>query len=84
MRYSATTLRGCLVELLARFRRNPTAEMVLAAVTGIEEAEEPYNGTAALVDRLDVLIPGRTAAHVEGLTEWLSRQRLVVLHMPAT
>lgn len=32
MRYAATTLRGCLLELLATFRRNPEAERRLAQI----------------------------------------------------
>jgi hypothetical protein len=32
MRYTAENLRGCLVETMARFRPNPTADALLAAV----------------------------------------------------
>lgn len=34
VRYAAGTLRGCLVEVMARFRPSPVAEQLLA---GIEE-----------------------------------------------
>ena len=69
MRYSATTLRGCLVELFARFRHNPVAEAVLDAVTGVEDAETADDSRR------------QTATPAEGLEKWLSRQRLVVLRL---
>lgn len=37
VRYLAESLRGCLIELLARFRRNDTAEARIAAVVGAKD-----------------------------------------------
>ncbi|WP_415753132.1 RES family NAD+ phosphorylase [Nocardioides sp. Kera G14] len=40
VRYLATTLRGCLVETMSRFRPAPEVETLLADVGGIEEGDE--------------------------------------------
>lgn len=81
MRYTATTLRRCLVELLARFRPNAAAEAVLAAVTGVADGDEQYR----LADDRDVAhqpdapLRGRTAQAGESIQEWFSGVRVVVL-----
>src|SRR5581483_11502645 len=40
MRYTAETLRGCLVETMARFRPNPAAEALLAAVDFVDVEDD--------------------------------------------
>lgn len=53
VRYLAESLRGCLLELLARFRHSHTAEARIAAVTG---ADDDYDqpGADALADWLSL------------------------------
>lgn len=51
VRYLADSLRGCLIELLARFRRNDTAEARIAAVVGATD-DSGHPGAEALADWL--------------------------------
>lgn len=51
VRYLADSLRGCLIELLARFRRNDTAEARIAAVVGATD-DRGHPGAEALADWL--------------------------------
>lgn len=71
LRYLADTLRGCLLELLTRFRAHPPAEDVLAHVDGLDDPS--LSG-----------FPDPTPQ--DGLIGWLSRQKVayVVLDRPAT
>ena len=41
MRYTAETLRGCLVETMARFRPNAEADALLAAVEFVDADDDP-------------------------------------------
>ena len=50
MRYTAENLRGCLVETMARFRPNPAAEALLAAVASVGADDEPESRTAQAVE----------------------------------
>lgn len=50
MRYTAENLRGCLVETMARFRPNPAADALLAAV----EAGISHSGSPAVTGVTDV------------------------------
>lgn len=52
MRYMASTLRGCLVETLARFRPSPVAEAVLADVEGVEPDDIDHDREQGLQDWL--------------------------------
>lgn len=45
VRYLATDLRGCMIELLARFRKHDAVEERLASVTGTEERYLPPEET---------------------------------------
>jgi hypothetical protein len=49
VRYLADSLRGCLIELLSRFRRNEEAEARIAAITGTDE-EGAHPGAEALAE----------------------------------
>jgi hypothetical protein len=51
VRYLAESLRGCLIELLARFRRNEAAEARVAAVVGAKD-DSGHPGAEALADWL--------------------------------
>jgi hypothetical protein len=61
VRYLANTLQGCLVELLARWQEDRDAEEALAAVEGLDEFDE-----------LDLPDPVK----VEGIRDWINRQRV--------
>ena len=50
MRYTAANLRGCLVETMARFRPNPAADALLAAVEFVGADDEPESQTAQAVE----------------------------------
>jgi RES domain len=50
MRYTAENLRGCLVETMARFRPNPAADALLAAVESVDADDEPESQTAQAVE----------------------------------
>jgi hypothetical protein len=53
VRYLADTHRGCLIELLARFRPDATAEARIASVSGVEDpADGAHPGPAAVQDWL--------------------------------
>jgi hypothetical protein len=43
MRYTAENLRGCLVETMARFRPNPAADALLAAVEFVDADDDPVS-----------------------------------------
>ena len=45
MRYTAENLRGCLVETMARFRPNPAADALLAAVEFVDADDDPELST---------------------------------------
>lgn len=49
MRYTAETLRGCLVETMARFRPNANAEALLAAVEFVGADDEAQSPTSQAV-----------------------------------
>jgi hypothetical protein len=51
VRYLAESLRGCLIELLARFRSNESAEARIAAVVGAKD-DGGHPGAEALADWL--------------------------------
>jgi len=80
MRYTATTLRGCMVELLARFRPNSEAESVLAAVQGTEDGDPPHDQDDD-PDPDTSPVAGSTPSRGQALTQWLARQKLVVLQL---
>lgn len=65
VRYTASTLRGCLIELLARFRDRATAEARIEGVTGLDVEEEPRFA--------------RSLASEIG--DWLALQRVGVCHL---
>lgn len=50
MRYAAENLRGCLVETMARFRPNPAADVLLAAVQFVDAADDPAAPTVQAVE----------------------------------
>lgn len=52
VRYTASSPRGSLVELMARFRPSPSAEEVLAAVEGVTDTE-PYLADLIPIDSDD-------------------------------
>lgn len=53
MRYTAENLRGCLVETMARFRPNPAADALLAAVEFVDaEADLAVSTVQAVADWL--------------------------------
>lgn len=80
MRYTATTLRGCMIELLARFRSNSEAESLLEAVQGVNDGDLPSDpGDEEGPDVSPVA--GSTPSRARALVEWLARQRLVVLQL---
>ncbi|MGK2957727.1 MAG: hypothetical protein ACSLFB_04870 [Acidimicrobiales bacterium] len=56
VRYSATRLVGCLSETMARFRPNPAAEVMLAVIQGIDNADVdwPADDTQAMADWLSL------------------------------
>lgn len=56
VRYLADTLRGCLIELLARFRYDPEAEQRIASVEGVVEQDDDgsHPGPNALGDWLTI------------------------------
>jgi len=60
VRYMADTLRGCLVELMARWQEDLDAEEVLSAVDGLDEFGEEF--------------PDPT--RVEGIRHWAASQRV--------
>jgi hypothetical protein len=49
MRYTAENLRGCLVETMARFRPNPAADALLAAVAFVDADADPVLPTVQAV-----------------------------------
>ena len=49
MRYTAENLRGCLVETMARFRPNPAADALLAAVEFVDADADPAVPTVQAV-----------------------------------
>ena len=49
MRYTAENLRGCLVETMARFRPNPAADALLAAVEFVDADADPAMPTVQAV-----------------------------------
>jgi hypothetical protein len=61
VRYVANTLRGCMVELLARWQEDQDAEEALAAVEGLEEFA-------------DENLPD--PSKVDGVREWMNKQRV--------
>lgn len=71
MRYTASTPRGCMVELLARFRVSPAAEAVLAAVEGVDDSE-PYAHDQS-PSQPDSPVSGTTPERAQALVEWLER-----------
>lgn len=60
VRYMADTLRGCLVELMARWQEDQDAEQVLSAVEGLDEFGDEF--------------PDPT--RVEGIRHWAASQRV--------
>ena len=50
MRYAAENLRGCLVETMARFRPNPAADALLAAVEFVDADDDPISPTVQAVE----------------------------------
>jgi hypothetical protein len=59
VRYTATNLRGCLVQTMARFRPSPDAEVVLAAIRGIDDDDLEPNPVVGLADWFDRQKVGR-------------------------
>lgn len=49
IRYTAENLHGCLVETLARFRPNPTADALLISVQNVDEDADPEMPTVEAV-----------------------------------
>jgi hypothetical protein len=50
VRYLADTLRGCLIELLARFRHNDDAEARISSVANVDPDDGAHPGPAAIAD----------------------------------
>jgi hypothetical protein len=50
MRYTAENLRGCLVETMARFRPNPAADALLAAVEFVDADDDPVSPMVQAVE----------------------------------
>lgn len=71
VRYLATNLEGCLVEVLGRFRENSTAEDRLRAVPNVEP-----EGVSLDADP--------TEAKHDGVTEYLQTQRVAVAAVSPT
>lgn len=65
MRYTASTLRGCLIELLARFRHRATAEERIDEVAGVHRDENTVFGLSLAAD----------------IGAWLALQRVGVCHL---
>lgn len=80
MRYSATTLRCCMVELLGRFRPHPLTDAILADVAGIDDGDGQFVADRDSDDP-EAPLMNRTATTGEGVAEWLSRQELVALRL---
>ena len=59
VRYLATTLRGCFVETMARFRPSPRAEALLAEVHGVETGDRDPDRADGLRVWLSVQRVGR-------------------------
>lgn len=53
IRYLATTLRGCLVETMSRFRPAPEAEALLIGVGGIDEEDVDPSRSVGLLEWLN-------------------------------
>lgn len=49
MRYTAENIRGCLVETMARFRPNSTADALLASVEFVDADDDPPSPTVQAV-----------------------------------
>ena len=59
VRYLATTLRGCLVETMSRFRPAPDAEALLADVQGVDDTDADPTRDEGLRDWLEGQQVGR-------------------------
>lgn len=87
VRYAAENLTGALLETMARFRPAPEAEVLLAAVTGIEDGDiefrDPTDGVgdwlgAQQVGRLTLTRPTRLVdVHDAGLLRGMDKHPLV-------
>lgn len=53
IRYVAATLEGCLVETMARFRPDPHADALLAAVTDVADTDPGFTAEQAVGDWLE-------------------------------
>jgi RES domain len=71
MRYAASTLRGCLVETMARFRPRPRAEALLNQIEDLDEQDLAHE-----VEQI--------GSRAEAVGEWLAAQKLGLLKVDSS